>query len=226
MPFISEQVGPGESRSLVTATRPAKARLARALLVVWAPVVLLVLSSLMTSHWVPLPTPNTQSERLRAGIAALEATTPNGPGRVPAADSWTIYHVLYAGCRCSRLVFDYLSERLPQGELREVVLLIGGEDEQLSAACQASGVACIELTQEQLENEFGIESAPLFVVVDPAGEPLYVGGYTDRKQGLDYRDLDIVARLRDGEQVTPLPVFGCGVSTSLQDALDPLGLKY
>jgi len=208
------------------ATGHAKARFARALLIVWAPVVLLVLSSLMTSHWVPLPTPTTQNERLRAGLAALHVPASDVSERVVPAESWTIYHVLYAGCRCSRLVFDYLSERLPESELREVVLLIGGEDERLTAACKASGVACIELTQEQLEEDFGIECAPLFVVADPAGKPLYVGGYTDRKQALDYRDLDIVARLQEGEQVSPLPVFGCGVSTSLQDALDPLGLKY
>lgn len=206
------------------ATQPpskANALLARGLLIVWAPVLLLMLSSLMTSHWIPLPTPSKHEEKLQTGLAALA-----NEHDLTGSDKWTVYHVLYAGCRCSRQAFDYLTDRLPQQEVRDVVLLIAGSDEDLEAACDLHNVPCVPLSQQQLEDQLGIEAAPLFIAAAPDGTPHYVGGYTDRKQSLDYRDLEVVARLRAGETVAPLPVFGCGVSNSLQDALDPFGLKY
>ncbi|QDV09953.1 hypothetical protein Poly30_55140 [Planctomycetes bacterium Poly30] len=55
---------------------------------------------------------------------------------------------------------------------------------------------------------------------------VFLGGYTERKQGLAYLDLQTLEQLRAGIQPSPLPVYGCGVSTSLQSALDPLRIKY
>ncbi|MFN3244030.1 MAG: hypothetical protein ACE37K_21165 [Planctomycetota bacterium] len=191
---------------------------ARVLLFVWAPMVLLVLSSLMTGHWAPLPTPQAHDATLRRGLAELPARA--------RFDDWTAYHVLYSGCRCSRFVFDYVAERPTPTGLREVVLLVGAPDEEFAAACRERDMPCIVLSQEQLEQRFGIEAAPLLLVTAPGHEVAYLGGYTDRKQAIDYRDLEIVERLRAGEQVDPMPVFGCGVSSSLQDALDPFGIKY
>jgi len=200
---------------------PAQQRrpwLARTLLFAWGAGVLVVLSSLMTGHWVPLPVPPTDDAALRAG---LQRYAP------PATDGrWAIVHVLYAKCRCSRRVFDYLAERSSPDDVDEVVLLVGGDDADLEAACGARAIGLHKLTDEQLERQLGIEAAPLFIVRDPLGEPRYTGGYTDRKQGLDYQDLATLAQLREGATVPPRPVFGCGVSSSLQDALDPLGLKY
>ena len=184
--------------------------------------VLLVLSTLMTSHWIPLPTPDSADSRLHTGLSLLLLTD----GGAAPSNQWTTYHVLYSGCRCSRQVFDYLAARLPGAGHRDVVLLVGGNDEELETVCATHAVPCLPLSQEQLEQQLGIESAPLFIATDPAGVPRYVGGYTDRKQSLDYRDLEVLARLQAGESVQPLPVFGCGVSTSLQDALDPFGIKY
>jgi hypothetical protein len=66
----------------------------------------------------------------------------------------------------------------------------------------------------------------LLIVVDPGGTPRYAGGYTIRKQGLDYQDLEILAELRRGSSAERLPAYGCAVSDELQSALDPIGIKY
>ena len=77
----------------------------------------------------------------------------------------------------------------------------------------------------ELAARYGLEAAPVFVVADPEGELRYVGGYTTRKQGLDNRDLAIITELRAGHDQRELPLFGCAVSRSLQQLLDPLGLR-
>ena len=66
--------------------------------------------------------------------------------------------------------------------------------------------------------------AVVFWLLAPDGTVRYVGGYTDRKQGLDAKDLAIVADTRAGQDVAPLPIFGCAVSARLRAALNPLGM--
>jgi hypothetical protein len=53
----------------------------------------------------------------------------------------------------------------------------------------------------------------------------YVGGYTPRKQAADIRDVQILAAVRAGERVVPLPTFGCAVGARLSQTVDPLGLR-
>jgi hypothetical protein len=66
----------------------------------------------------------------------------------------------------------------------------------------------------------------MFAVMDPSGGLRYLGGYTERKQGLMIEDVTIVERLRSERPVVELPLFGCAVSRSLQAMLDPLGIRY
>jgi len=211
----------GESHSDASTHRPTAASVwvGRVFLIVWIPLLVAGIATLMVGHWVQLPKPAVADERLDAALGAIE------PVDVAAAGEWTTYHVLYADCRCSRRVVTHLLESERPDDLAEVVLLVG-EDEGLVEACRDAGFEVLPLTQAQLEERFGVESAPLLVVMDPNGTSRYVGGYTDRKQGLNHRDLEFVARLRAGEEIESLPVYGCGVSASLQESLDPLGVKY
>lgn len=196
----------------------------RALLFGWGAGLLLVLSSLMTDHWAPLPTPTAADELLARGVASLRASLPGTSSTDPA--NWTLVHVLYADCGCSRRVVDHIAERPAAVDLHEVVLMVGEPDEDFREACRSRALPTVELTRAELAERFGIEAAPLFVVVDPTGRPVHVGGYTERKQGLAFRDLEVAAQLRAGAVVEAAPVYGCGVSDSLQQALDPLGIKY
>ena len=202
------------------ATNRLSTVLARVLLLAWVPCLVFVLATLMTGHWVTLPTPAVGAPGLQTAIAALAVGEPAAPA------AWTVCHVLYSGCHCSRRVFDHLQTADRPAGVREIVLLVGDDDVAMQNACTARGMRCVRLDRDQLQARFGIEAAPLFVVADPRGVPLYIGGYTDHKQGLDYRDAAIVDGLRRGDTVAALPVYGCGVSQPLQAVLDPLGLKY
>lgn len=201
-------------------------RLGRVALVAWIPALLLMISSLMTAHWVPLPVPGSEDPLLASGIASL---APRG-----LSPNWLAAHVLYEDCACSRRVGEYLlTSKRPIG-LREIVILVresGVVDQSnpapaVAEALRGRGYTVRVCGRAQLQSDFGIVAAPLLVVTRPDGSVAYSGGHTSRKQGMDYVDRSIVARLREGHSVSPLPVFGCGVSRSLQDALDPLGLKY
>ncbi len=200
-------------------TRTARLRLlcAYGFLAVWGLGASALMAALMAGHWVALPKPERDDPRLKAGLASLAIDL--------RAARWRLNHILYAECGCSRRVLEYVAARPRSAEHDEVVLLVG-EDAGVERTCRANGLRVERLSDEQLKERFGVEAAPLLVITDPSGATRYCGGYTDRRRGLAYQDLSALARLRAGQQVTPLPVYGCGVSNSLQSAVDPLGLKY
>lgn len=205
-------------------TSPHSARAARrrerwalGFLAVWAAGASVVMAALMAGHWVALPKPERDDPRLNASLASLP--------RDERLARWRMHHVLYAGCSCSRRVLEHVAARARTDDVDEIVLLVG-EDAEFERVCRDRNLRVERVSREQLEQRFGVEAAPLLVITDPSGAARYCGGYTDRKRGLAYQDLATLARVRAGEQAPPLPVYGCGVTDSLQAALDPLGLKY
>jgi len=184
-------------------------------LVVWVGLSFVVQTTLMAGHWYTLPTP-AQDVRLER---ALRAVVSQG-----ASDTWATVHVLYSECRCSQRVFDHLFESPRPDDLHDVVLLVGADPEIERRAANA-GFAVRVLEPQQLESEFGVVSAPLLFVLGPDARLRYAGGYTERKQGYDVLDLEILQALKDGREPTELPLYGCGVSKELQQILDPMGLK-
>jgi hypothetical protein len=166
----------------------------------------------MMSHVLALPTPAARSvERALVRIGAPVGT-------------WSVYHVLYADCPCSRRVADALLRRGAREDFAERVLLVG-RDQALSQRLAAARYAVEVLTSEALKEQFGVEAAPVFFAVAPDGSVPYLGGYSDFKQGPEQDDR-ILTSLRLGRRQDPLPVFGCAVSRELQAKADPLGLKY
>lgn len=192
---------------------------------IWAILLTLVCSSLMVGHWVSLPTPAVGSTLERAafqGQSRIDARSTLV--RLPAEDRWLVSHFLYADCPCSRKVLDYIVHRQPLAGVHERIVLIGHPPlEELQAAQAKFSVELI--SPEALLAQYGVESAPLLVVADRNGTIKYAGGYTRRKQGLDYQDQSIVRQLMAGGQVDPLPLYGCAVSQRLKRIVDPMGLK-
>lgn len=178
----------------------------------WGSALLFVCATLLAGHFYTLPLPERDSPRLAQGIDAPD-------------DAWSAVHVLYAECSCSARIVEHLfaSER-PSG-LRERLLVVGEREEWRERAVTA-GLDYETTTRARLVEELGIEAAPLLVVADPSGRVRYAGGYTDRKQGPRIRDLELIAALRDERETDAIPLYGCAVSRSLQQAFDPLGLRY
>lgn len=189
----------------------------RLLLGGWFVLLALVSASLLVRHLVALPRPKDQELAL-----ALSPFRPDGRTDDAGREQLGLVHVLYAECRCSNLVAEHLcSKPRPAGVVEHVLLV--GSDEPLAKKLDSHGFAVKRVTSEDLAS-FGIESAPLFVVLSPTGDVRYAGGYTERKQGLLPRDREIVSALREGRDATPFPVFGCAVSDGLKRTLNPLRL--
>lgn len=195
---------------------PFAHRVGQAVFWLWIPAASLVAATLMTGHWATLPSPAADDERLHTALAEL---------RTPEEQAdWMVVHVLYAACTCSGRVVDHLlADPRPAGVV-ETILWVGSVPE-LDARVEAGPFAVVHVRPEELELRFAIEGAPLFFVVDPEGNVRYHGGYTDRKQGLAIRDVEIIERVRASDDVTSLPLFGCPTSDRLRDLLDPFGLR-
>ena len=203
---------------------------ARVVLSLWFPSVLVVCAYLLGGHILTLPSPTGDSVRLTSAVATMR-----GHG-ASTADRWIVLHVLYEDCRCSARVLDHLlSRRAEPGETERIVLVSTrwgaepseerAEDGALAARIEAAGFELERTSPEALESRYGIQAAPLLVVSDPTGRVRYVGGYTDRKQSVAIRDREILHDLRQGGSVEALPVFGCAVSKTLGESVDPLGLR-
>lgn len=183
---------------------------------VWAAGSVAVGASLMVGHWYTLPRPEPSDPVL---VRALEDL--RGSDR----DRWLAVHVLYSECRCSRRILDHLLASPRPSWIAEHVLLVG-PDARFERRAIAAGFAVDVVTPAELTRKFGIEAAPLLLVSAPDGSIPYCGGYTDRKQGLRIRDVEILESVVRGVAMHELPLYGCGVSQDLQSLLDPIGIKY
>lgn len=190
-----------------------------AILAVWAPLLLLVLGTLMAGHWAPLPRPETRDDGL-----ALRLLT---RAEIDGTAGLVAFHVLDSECRCSQRIAEHLAGSERPAGVREVVLLTGPA-EPLAGRLEARGFAVLPHGRGELDETLGLASAPMLLLVDaPQPAMRYAGGYTPRQQSLDVRDLALIEEARCTRGVLEaLPVFGCGVAPPLRAALDPLGIKY
>lgn len=192
--------------------------LGRLALIIWAGGLLSVGSTLMAGHWVSLPLPDTMDPAIRSAVAAR---------RLPMEqDRWLALHVLYSECPCSRRIFDHVLTSARPAGISERILLIG-EDAEMAAQARAAGFPVEVLGQDALVARYHLTAAPALLIASPEDEIRYLGGYTLRKQGPEIQDVSLIERAQAaGRPLAALPLFGCAVSQSLQDALDPMGIKY
>jgi hypothetical protein len=193
--------------------QPWRSRFGAAAVGVWLVLTLVPISALMAGHLLTLPVPESDLALQRLGNAA------GGP-----AASWRVLHVLARRCACSSKVMEALFERGPKAGFAEKILLIG-EDAAWQRRASALGYSFESISSAALEEKYGIQGAPLLVVVRPDGRVIYSGGYSPRQQGT-IEDVAILDEAVGGGHPAARPLFGCAVSRELQASLDPLGLKY
>ncbi len=181
---------------------------------IWFLVMVTVGATLLGRHLIALPRP-AKDAALAQAMATLRG--PADTGR------WMAIHVLYADCQCSQRIAEHLLATKRPQDIAERVLLIG-HDAGLEARLDAAGIVVVRTDENDAAVHYHVVAAPLFVVVGPEGAVRYAGGYTERKQGPDPRDLDILADARADRAIAPLPLFGCAVSARLRSSLNPLGL--
>jgi hypothetical protein len=182
--------------------------------VLWLFVLLPVLAVLMGGHIVSLPAPN-DYQRLKKAVQAL-----HNDHRSPL-----LIHVIYHHCSCTNSLVAHLIDRGPFEGVRERVVFVGNDPTKSIAARQA-GYDVVTISRQALVHTFGIEAAPLLLIVDGTGQIVYLGGYYRHPATVAPQDKMIYAHIQRGQAVDPLPVYGCAVSDRLQQAFDPIGVKY
>ncbi len=203
--------------------RPRRRALGATMLAVWAAAVLVVGAALMVPHVIALPAPAANDGRLALAVRSLAGAT---PGR------WTALHVLYQGCGCSARVFEHLTARHARADLNEEVLFVrdaphdDADAEKSAVRARGAGFRFDSLTPIQLQQRYAIESVPMLVVADTTGRIRYSGGYTEQSGAAEVEDTAIIEGVQAGRSVEPRPIFGCAVSSRVQEAIDPLRLKY
>lgn len=207
IPKVEEEVQPSAS--------PWRTYGIRAIYGLWGATMLVVCAYLLAGHLITLPLPAVDNPALTAAIRAQRAPNPS---------TWMATHVMYPECNCSRRIMDHLAERRPMPDVEERVLLIG-RDPDVEAELRDNGWRVDIVTREYMAKTYQIEAAPILIVSDPGHVVRYAGGYTDRKQGANIRDLHIISGLQKGERQESLPLYGCAVSESLSKKIDPLSLR-
>ncbi len=181
---------------------------------IWFVAMLAIGATLLGRHLIALPRP------VKDAALAQAMETMRGPDD---AGLWMAVHVLYAECQCSQRIAEHLLASRRPREVAERVLLIG-HDPHHAARSAAAGLMVVRTDETEAAVRYHVAAAPVFVVVAPDGAVRNVGGSTERKQGPDPRDVEILAETRADREVAPLPIFGCAVSARLRADINPLGL--
>lgn len=180
----------------------------------WAIGTSVIMTLLMAGHYAFAASPETE-----ATIGFTHRLTGTDEG-------WQILHVLANGCPCSGDVLKSLLRRKANpGASAEAVVLVGHRPD-LRTKLTALGFRYSEVAAESVVDTTGVQSAPTLIVIDPQSRIRYSGGYYVARERTEAKDLEIFASLRAGREVARLPLFGCAFSKELQEAVDPLGLKY
>jgi hypothetical protein len=173
-------------------------------LLAWFAATTALATATLALHEAPLPTPRSAT--------------------VAATGQASMDHALAAECPCSGRVLDYLEKRGATPGATERVLLVGA-DAPRAERLRARGFEVREIDEHALLDTYGIPAAPALVVRHADGTVAYQGAYAPRPQ-MDPIDLELLAVAQAGGTRDPMAILGCAVSRSLQDRLDPFGIKY
>lgn len=159
----------------------------------------------------------------QAPDASVAALAPEGMGA-----QWAVVHVLSGSCACSQRVMRHLIERRRLDGVVEQVVLVDDaapylpESAALVAGLERADFPVRHLAAKALPKEYGIRGVPLLLVVSPAKQVAYAGGY-----GADYnQDSAVLRQLRSGHAPPAIPILGCAVGRRVRQQADPLGWKY
>jgi len=185
-----------------------------AALVLWIPAIIYSMTLFTATHVLTLPPPE-DALKLERGALTLIHTK-----------GWHAIHTLMGGCECSRDVGQYLVSRGRSSEYESETVLLVDADYSEGERYQQAGFRTEFISGETLVRTWGVQAAPSLVVLNPSGKIAYTGGYYERSARVAVLDLPVLRRLKRGDTVKPLPLFGCGIGQRLQSAIDPMGLKY
>lgn len=181
----------------------------------WVLAISVLLTLLMAGHIAPF---------VQTGVAATTANFAHTLSQ--STQGWQALHVVADGCNCSNDVINRLLSRGREARLAAEGVVLVGHRPDLAQKFTAAGFAYTEMASSDVAEQIGIEAAPTLVLIDERAAIRYTGGYYARRERTEALDHSVLTAAMVGQEVKPLPVFGCAFSKRLQEAVDPLGLKY
>lgn len=145
----------------------------------------------------------------------LTAIEPRASLTAPKIDAseeatWTITHILSAGCPCSDRTLEGIVKHPSQPATTEQ-FFISGESKDWEARFAQTGRMLTALSPEELEAKFQISGGPYLIIQDPQGSIRYRGGYGARPylRPDEIKDRELIAQLQAGKSPTLYPAIGC-----------------
>lgn len=144
------------------------------------------------------------------------------------SDKWSLVHILAGGCGCSDFTINYLLKRGVAKESNEVVFIIDNDNFPIEQLRKAGFQVELVSSQNFLKSDEELSGVPLLLILDKKQRIQYAGGYDSKMVNVDtaFKDLHLLASLKNGEETKGLPAFGCIVANNYKKLLDPLGFKY
>jgi hypothetical protein len=190
-----------------------KDRLGKIFLIIWIPVISAVIGFLMVNHLIAMPLPD-DYKRIQDNMPHLRS----GPG-------WLMVHVIYQNCSCTTALTTSLLKRGSEPGINESVIFVG-DDPEFKRRFEVRGFSFHFMTKYTIADLYGIEAAPMLLIFSPDNQLEYGGGYFERPSVYRSMDQKYLGRIKKGEHVKALPLYGCAVSARLQKITDPFGIKY
>jgi len=191
----------------------SKDRLGKIFLILWIPLISIVISFQMVNHIVSMPLPDDYRK--------IQDRMP----RLRQSKGWLMVHVIYKNCSCTNALTTSLIDRKVTPNLEEWVIY-AGSDRKIQEQFEAAGFLFQAETKVSIDERYGIEAAPMLLIFSPENGLAYGGGYFERPSVFHSMDQALLRRIKEGEAVDALPLYGCAVSPRLQKLIDPLGIKF
>jgi hypothetical protein len=194
------------------------------LILAWAVVMVAFMSWMMASHMVPLPEPAAGGGTVTLSSQAAVALSPTNT-HSPVTGEWRMIHILVAGCPCSRYTAQCLCARKPAPDCQETVFILGGSADW-EADLAPAGFTIRHKDGDELVRETGIAGGPWLLIISPAGQIVYSGGYAAQRPrpGVALNDLALFQRLRAHEAAKAYPAFGCAATPLVQGIFDSVAV--
>ena len=203
--FHSSGNGAGTAPAPLPAPLPVREQIARFMLACWGVVTLIGFAFLSVQHMKPLRLPTDQAGFASAMLKLRQGSKPT-----------FLVHVIYVECSCAKALFDHLIARHPFRDTEEAILFVG-KDPGKQTIAESAGFTFTTISADELLSRFGLEAAPVLVILNSAGRLRYAGGYYSEASAIVPLDAKIQARLASGLDVPPFPIFGCAVSPTVKE---------
>jgi thioredoxin-related protein len=119
-----------------------------------------------------------------------------------------------------------LMKRKPASDINEQVFIIGKNDQWIKSL-KEKGYFVINADMDEFVKKYSINAVPQLSIFDNKNNLLYSGGYTSKRGPASIvEDRLIYQELKEKQETSERPIFGCLNGSINRKNADPLKIKY